>query len=649
MGCCGDDDDDEAPPQPLPLLISPPSDLLQPLYSSTSPSSSAADTTISPMNSNFSALLCKDTLRTILQKLSLSDLARSACVSRLWRSVASDGEMQIRAFISPWKLRDIVGKPSSSGFWRDNSLSKFAVSHRLSRSDSIASLAVKYSVQVMDIKRLNNMMSEHGIYSRERLLIPINNPKMLVDSTCYIEVDAHAKREVAVLYLEGAPDRNLNALLTRLTTERGKRRVIDSLKRSMHVDDSTAQYYLSLSNGDPRAALTRFSEDLRWERQIKSGMEDEEEVVIVGAGIAGLATSLGLHRLGIRSLVVESADSLRSSGYALGIWKNGWRALDVIGIGDLLRQKHHKLTGIVTTSVDSGINTSELPFRAIHTQDDLEFGFVNRRVLLETLENELPRGSIRYCSKVVHIESEGRVKSVHLADGTVLKTKVLIGCDGVNSVVSRFLGFSKPSYAGRSAVKGLLIFEDGHDFEPKFMQFFGKGVRFGVVPCDDYGVYWGFTFTPSSQEKEMLEDPSKLKNLVLSKLGKVPDMIRQVFERSEVENMVCAPLRYRRPWELLWGNISKDNVCVLGDALHPMTPDLGQGGCSALEESVVLARLLAEALKGNGEDNEEHRRIQKALERFARERRWRSFDLIATAYIVGFMQQNEGGVMLQQG
>lgn len=120
----------------------------------------------------------------------------------------------------------------------------------------------------MDIKRLNNMMSDHGIYSRERLLIPVSKPEMLINSTCYIEVDTHAKREVAVLYLEGGPDGNLNSLLNRLTTERGKRRLIDSLKRSMHVDDGTAQYYLSISNGDPRAALTQFSEDLSWERQV---------------------------------------------------------------------------------------------------------------------------------------------------------------------------------------------------------------------------------------------------------------------------------------------------------------------------------------------------------------------------------------------
>lgn len=121
----------------------------------------------------------------------------------------------------------------------------------------------------MDIKRLNNMMSDHGIYSRERLLIPVNRPEILVDSTCYIEVDTHAKREVAVVYLDGGQEINLDRLLSRLsTTDRGKRKLIDSLRRSMNVDEGTAQYYLSISNGDPRAALTKFSEDLRWERQV---------------------------------------------------------------------------------------------------------------------------------------------------------------------------------------------------------------------------------------------------------------------------------------------------------------------------------------------------------------------------------------------
>ncbi|XP_057805929.1 monooxygenase 2-like [Salvia miltiorrhiza] len=372
-----------------------------------------------------------------------------------------------------------------------------------------------------------------------------------------------------------------------------------------------------------------------------------EDVVIVGAGIAGLATSLSLHRLGIRSLVLESADNIRTTGFALGIWPNGWRALDAIGVGEILRAKHTRITGVVTTSVDSGVITSEGTLATSDSNVDREARCVIRKEMLETLESELPRGVIRYSSKVVHIESQDGVNSIHLADGTLLKAKVLIGCDGVNSVVSKFLGFSKPSFTARCGIRGIVHFEEGHGFKPRIMQFFGKGIRFGVVPCDDHRVYWGSTFTPSSQEKEILEDPARLKQFMLSKLGKVPDEIKQVFEKSELENMVCAPLRFRRPWELLWGEIARDNVCVIGDALHPMTPDLGQGGCSALEESVVLAKLLAGAFKaGEGGDHEEEcRRIREALGEFARGRRWRSFDLVATAYFVGVMQQSDGGVM----
>ena len=134
--------------------------------------------------------------------------------------------------------------------------------------------------KVVDIKRLNNMMSEHGIYSRERLLIPISSSRLelLTNSTCHIELDVHAKREVAVLYLdeEGRPlvssprdTTTTDATSTTVASERrGRSRIpVESVKRSMHVDDGTAEYYLSVSNGDLRAAILHMSEDLSWEQQ----------------------------------------------------------------------------------------------------------------------------------------------------------------------------------------------------------------------------------------------------------------------------------------------------------------------------------------------------------------------------------------------
>ncbi|PIN04108.1 hypothetical protein CDL12_23360 [Handroanthus impetiginosus] len=77
-----------------------------------------------------------------------------------------------------------------------------------------------------------------------------------------------------------------------------------------------------------------------------------------------------------------------------------------------------------------------------------------------------------------------------------------------------------------------------------------------------------------------------------------------------------------------------------------MTPDLGQGGCSALEDSVVLARCLGEALLSQPtynekEGDEAYVRMEMGLQKYAKERRWRSFTLISTAYVVGTIQQSD--------
>ncbi|KAG5252569.1 F-box protein [Salix suchowensis] len=157
---------------------------------------------------SLASFTCRDTLVMILRKLGARDLARASCVCKLWRDMASDDAIVRPAFMEPWKLKEIVGKPVSGSFWRENRIWRFAISHKIVRGDSVTSLAKKYSVQVMDVKRLNDMMSDHGIYSRERLLIPIINPNSLINGTCYIELDTYAKGEILVLYPEGKPDKS---------------------------------------------------------------------------------------------------------------------------------------------------------------------------------------------------------------------------------------------------------------------------------------------------------------------------------------------------------------------------------------------------------------------------------------------------------
>ncbi|XP_031124935.1 monooxygenase 2-like [Ipomoea triloba] len=383
-------------------------------------------------------------------------------------------------------------------------------------------------------------------------------------------------------------------------------------------------------------------------------MEMREDIVIVGAGIAGLATALGLHRQGLRSMVLESSESLRAAGFALGLWTNAWRALDALAIGDSLRQQSVQNNEFQVFSADSGLPTAAIPLQ-MHKNQHFESRCMRRKVLLETLHKELPEGTIRYSSKVVMIEESGLFKLVHLADGSIIRTKVVIGCDGVNSVVAKWLGLQNAVDSKRSAIRGFVECPEKHGYEPKFYAFFGGGVRFGFLPCDETGLYWFCTYNESTAhfDESAEQDPVKLKEFVLSKTRDVSKEVTGILERTPLDCISSAKLKLRLPWNILLGDITRSNICVAGDALHPMTPDLAQGGCSALEDSIILSRCLAEAFlakpRGDIADDqkasEEFNRIKNSLDKYAKERRWRSFVLITGAYLTGFIQESNNKVI----
>ncbi|KAG5573557.1 hypothetical protein H5410_063323 [Solanum commersonii] len=379
-------------------------------------------------------------------------------------------------------------------------------------------------------------------------------------------------------------------------------------------------------------------------------MEINEDIVIVGAGIGGLATSLGLHRLGVRSVVLESSDSLRTSGFALALWTNAWRALDALGVGDSLRQRSIHFTRFQAFSANSGLPTAEISLEADNKPIDYDSRCIKRQEIVETLEKELPPGTIKYSSRVISIQQSGLYKLVHLANKTIIRTKVLIGCDGVNSVVAKWMGLPKPIDANRSAIRGYVEYPKAHGFEPKFCAYFGGGVRIGFLPCDHKSLYWFCTFTPSAVDyDEKIEgSPTKMKQFVLSLANNVSKEAYNILERTSLDSLYCAKLKLRTPWNILMKeNIVKNNTCLVGDALHPMTPDIGQGGCSTLEDSVVLARCISEAIfaKNLEDDDQLCKIIELGLEKYAKERKWRIFNLISTSYLVGLVQESNGKVI----
>lgn len=217
----------------------------------------------------------------------------------------------------------------------------------------------------------------------------------------------------------------------------------------------------------------------------------EEKIVIVGGGIGGLACALALHRVGLKAVVLEQADTLRAMGTSITLWTNALRVLDVLGIGEQFRRMYcnileyaiineggKRIAGLVLADCKGGPH---------------EMRAVERKVLLKALAGQLPEGTIRFKSKVTSIkksESSVGVTDIQLVDGSVYSAKVVLGFDGQNSVVASWIGLEKAELVGHVGIRGLAVFPDGHKFEEKSLYYVGKGARCAILPSSATKVYW---------------------------------------------------------------------------------------------------------------------------------------------------------------
>ncbi|KAE8708344.1 FAD/NAD(P)-binding oxidoreductase family protein isoform 2 [Hibiscus syriacus] len=302
----------------------------------------------------------------------------------------------------------------------------------------------------------------------------------------------------------------------------------------------------------------------------------KEYIVIVGAGIAGLATAVSLHRLGIGSVVLEQAESLRTGGTSLTLFKNGWRVLDSIDVADNLRSQFLEIEGQCYTGI------VKLTFRPPSSPSPEEVRAVERRILLETLANELPPEIVRFSSMLANINSsENGETLLELTDGTRLLAKIVIGCDGIRSPIAKWMGFSEL-----------------------------RGLRAGYVPISPTKVYWFICYnSPSPGPK--ITDPLLL--------------------REQAKELT--PLVDRWLWPGLSPPASAGKVVLVGDAWHPMTPNLGQSSCCALEDSIILTRKLADAIKSGPAS------VEDAIRAYGEERWPRVFPLTIRANLVGSLLQ----------
>jgi 2-polyprenyl-6-methoxyphenol hydroxylase-like FAD-dependent oxidoreductase len=302
-------------------------------------------------------------------------------------------------------------------------------------------------------------------------------------------------------------------------------------------------------------------------------------VLVVGGGIGGLATGLALRRVGIDAIVLEQAPRLEAVGAGIGLAANAMQALDRIGVGDAVRARGLATSRLVACRPD-GSALVDIPL------EGREMLGVHRADLQEVLAGELG-DALQLGAACEGFRDDGPGVTV-TAGGEALAGDVLIGADGLRSKTRAWLlDDGPPQYAGYTGWRAVAELEP-KELHGRMTETWGRGVRFGLIPIGGGRLYW--FVSESRHEPEALVIPARKAELS-RRVESWHEPIQAAVAATPDDAISGTGIYWRKPART-WG---RGRTTLLGDAAHPMTPDLSQGAAQALEDAVVLAASLRDA------------------------------------------------------
>jgi 2-polyprenyl-6-methoxyphenol hydroxylase-like FAD-dependent oxidoreductase len=355
-------------------------------------------------------------------------------------------------------------------------------------------------------------------------------------------------------------------------------------------------------------------------------------IVVIGAGIAGAVTAVAAQRAGHQVRVIERSPADDApAGAGISLFGNALRALDTVqGLGERVRA----IGGAPPAGTPVGLRTPDgrwLARTLVSGKGRLGEGsqatVVHRADLQRILLGELTTGTVSHGSTVLRIGGGPGLPTVTWVGPTgerTVQADLLVAADGINSIVRRQVVPGDPGvrYAGYTSWRGVTDVPVDLGFSGET---WGRGERFGCAPLWDGRVYWfatasvppGTTFIDDRQE-------------VLRRFGTwhtpIPALLEATGSGAVLHhdiNELAAPLR----------SFVHDRVVLLGDSAHAMTPDLGQGGCQAMEDAVTLVAML------HGVEPADRVALTAALARFDESRRSRAQPLALQARRLGRIGQ----------
>lgn len=316
------------------------------------------------------------------------------------------------------------------------------------------------------------------------------------------------------------------------------------------------------------------------------------KVLVVGGGIGGLAVALALRQAGLDAHVFEQARKLREVGAGVATSPNAARVLHRMGLESSLRRAGVLSRSMVPRDWASGEILAEVPLReaAVHRWGAPFYHF-HRADLHDALRDALGDEHITLASRAVRLDQTDTEAVVEFADGRSERGDLLIGADGVHSVVREYVaGPDRAIWSGQVAWRGLAPEEAGRraGLEELHHSFWGPGKQFVTFYVSGgRAVNWvGNVQTADDWREESWSTRGDREDALRNYDGWHPQVRALIEATGEVYKWAL----FDRPPLSSW---SRGRVTLLGDAAHPMLPFMAQGASQSIEDAWTLARCLA--------------------------------------------------------
>jgi FAD-dependent urate hydroxylase len=339
------------------------------------------------------------------------------------------------------------------------------------------------------------------------------------------------------------------------------------------------------------------------------------KAIIIGAGIGGLTTGIAFKRAGYQVELYDRVRELRPAGAGISLWSNGVKVMNALGLGDEIHKIGGEMNRMTYLSKENEA-LNDIDLLPLIDQVGQRPYPVSRSELQSMLLEQLGKEYVKLETKCIGVKEEGNQVTAIFEDGSTATGDVLIGADGVHSVLRNYVTQQKPEprYADYVNWNGLVDASPELADKNSWVIYVGDGKRASMMPVGGDRFYYFFGVP---MKKGTVVEPKDRRDELATLFHGWPEPVQNLIQKLNPLETNRLEIHDLDPLEKL----SRGRVVLVGDAGHATTPTLGQGGCQAMEDAEILCRYLVTT----------NISVEDALQRYESARKERTARLVLKA------------------